>query len=111
MYRHWPAAEDRLFRKFGNKEIAKRTGRPITSVQSRKQILRRAGVALPYLVKVRRAEWTPEKDKIVAENRTSVAMRLLDHARDTIKRRRKARVLQHATQCELISSHGVRIHF
>ena len=90
MYRHWTAAEDRLFRKYGNKEIAKRTGRPITSVQSRKQKLRRAGAVLPYLVKVRLAEWTPEKDKIVAENRTSMAMRLLDHARDTIKRRRKA---------------------
>jgi len=90
MYRHRTAAEDRLFRKYGNKEIAKRTGRPITSVQSRKQKLRRLGVVLPYLVKVRRAEWTPAKDKIVAENRTSVAMRLLDHARDTIIRRRKA---------------------
>jgi hypothetical protein len=90
MYRHWTAAEDRLFRKYGNKEIAKRTGRPITSVQSRKQKLRRLGVVLPYLVKVRRADWTPAKDKIVAENRTSVAMRLLDHSRDTIKRRRKA---------------------
>src|SRR6187401_2081790 len=89
MYRHWTAAEDRLFRKYGNKEIARRTGRPITSVQSRKQKLLRLGVVLPYLVKVRRVEWTPEKDKIVAENRTSVAMRLLDHARDTIKRWRK----------------------
>jgi hypothetical protein len=90
VYRHWTAAEDRLFRKYGNQEIAQRTGRPITGVQSRKQVLRRAGAVLPYLVKVRRAEWTPAKDKIVAENRTSVAMRLLDHSRDTIKRRRKA---------------------
>ena len=47
MYRHWTAAEDRQFRKYGNKEIAKRTGRPITSVQSRKQVLRRAGAVLP----------------------------------------------------------------
>ena len=45
---------------------------------------------MPYLVRFRRTDWTPAKDKIVAENRTSVAMRLLDHARDTIKRRRKA---------------------
>ena len=90
MYRHWTAAEDRLFRKYGNKDIARRTGRPITSVQSWKQKLRRAGAALPYLVKVRRAAWTPAKDKIVAANRTSVAMRLLDYSRDTIKRRRKA---------------------
>ena len=90
MYRHWTVAEDRLFRKYGNKEIAKRTSRPITCVQSRKQKLRRLGVALPYLVRFRRTDWTPAKDKIVAENRTSVAMRLLDHSRDTIKRRRTA---------------------
>ena len=57
MYRHWTTAEDRLFRKYGNKEIAKRTGRPITSVQSRKQKLRSLGVVLPYLVKVRRAAY------------------------------------------------------
>jgi hypothetical protein len=90
MYRHWTTAEDRLFRKYGNKEIAKRTGRPITSVQSRKQVLRRAGAVFHYLRKVRRATWTSAKDKIVAENPPSVAMRLLDYARDTIKLRRKA---------------------
>jgi len=89
MYRHWTAAEDQLFRKYGNKEIAERTRRPITCVQSRKQVLRRAGVVLPYMVRFRRTDWTAAKDKIVAENRPSVAMRLLDHSRDTIKRRRK----------------------
>jgi len=90
MYRHWTAAEDRLFRKYGNKKIAKQTGRPVTSVQSRKQKLRRLGVVLPYLLKVGRAEWTPAKDKIVAENPPRVAMKLLDHSSATIRRRRKA---------------------
>jgi hypothetical protein len=75
MYRHWTAAEDRFFRKYGNKEIARRTGRPITSVQSRKQKLRGSGVVLPYLVRVRREAWTPAKDKIVAENPPGLAMR------------------------------------
>jgi hypothetical protein len=89
-YRHWTAAEDRLFRRFSNKEIARRTGRTAISVQSRKQTLRNAGVDLPYLLKVRRTKWTPEKDKIVAEQPPQVAMKLLDVSRAIIDRRRKA---------------------
>ena len=86
----WTAAEERLLLKYGNAEVARRTGRTVAAVQGHKQKLRRLGRVLPYLRKVRWAEWTPAKDKIIAENPPRVAMELLDLSPTTIRLRRKA---------------------
>jgi hypothetical protein len=90
MGRRWTAAEERLLLKYGNVEVARRTGRTIAGVQGHKQMLRKSGRALPYLRKVQWAEWTPAKDKIVAENPPRVAMELLELSETTIRLRRKA---------------------